>query len=396
MRLWPFRTAEIETKAATLADPDAELIEIFTGAAPGSIALSGIAALHVPAVAAAVRTISEAAATLDIIVERKDGDKWVADPEQPAAKLLHGDVNDWTSGFEFIRDLVGQALTSDAGGLAWVGRAEGRPVEIIHYRTGQISVKYEDTGEPRYTRNSTPIASADVIHLRGPFSKCPATLAREAIGTAREMERHAGNLFRKGARPAGVIQFPAGANVGAQMIARIKAAWKAAHEGSENAGATAVLYAGGVFQPLTFKSTDAQFLELRRFQIEEIARAFRVPLGLLYEMTRQTWSNMEQATREFLIFSLEPWLRALEACLSRALIAPADRATVRIRFDRDDLTRADLAVRAAAINSLRASEVLSADEGRDWLDLPPRADGKGNVYVNPNITTPAAPAKLAA
>jgi HK97 family phage portal protein len=148
-----------------------------------------------------------------------------------------------------------------------------------------------------------------------------------------------------------------------------------------------VLYNGGTFNPLTFSSVDAQFLEMRRFQIEEIARAFRVPLGLLYEMTRQTWSNMEQATREFLVFSLEPWLRALEACLARALIAPDDRGTVRIRFDRDDLTRASLTERATAINSLRASEVLSADEGRDWLDLPPRADGRGNTFENPNITT---------
>ena len=383
MRFWP--TRHIEKKAATLADPDPELFELFTGIPAGGIAVTASAALRVPAVSAAVRTISEAAATLDIMVERKDGEQWVADPDLPAAKLLLGDVNDWLAGFEFVRDLVAQALTNDAGGLAWVNRVEGKPVEIIHYRSGTITVDYAETGEPTYRRGGTAIPAGDVIHLRSTFDKCPVTLAAVAIGVASEMEKHAGNLFKKGARPGGVIQFPVGANLSKSILDRIKAGWRQAHEGGENSGKTAVLYNGGVFNPLTFKSTDAQFLELRRFQIEEIARAFRVPLGLLYEMTRQTWSNMEQATREFLIFSLEPWLRALEACLARALIAPEDRATTRIRFDRDDLTRASLTERATAINSLRASEVLSADEGRDWLDLPPRPDGKGNDYTNPNI-----------
>ncbi|MER9306778.1 phage portal protein [Mesorhizobium sp. M0496] len=398
MRLWPFRTSAIETKSATLAEPDAELFELFTGIPPGSLAVSAATALTVPAVSAAVRTISEAAATLDICVERKTDGKWAADDEHPAAMLLHGQVNDWTSGFEFIRDLTAQALTSDYGGLAWVGRAGGKSVEIIHYRPGTISVEYpDDTGEPKFRRGGTEIQSADIIHLRSPFSRCPLSLAREAIGAAKEMERHAGNLFKKGARPGGVIEFPVDAKIGSGAIARIKAAWTQAHEGSDNAGKTAVLFNGGKFNALTMLSTDAQFLELRKFQVLEIARAFRTPPHMLYELDRATWSNSEQMGREFLVYCLEPWLRALEGCLTRALIAPDDRATTRIRFDRDDLTRASLTERATAINSLRASEVLSADEGRSWIDLPPRADGKGGTYENPNITIkPAAPEKLAA
>jgi HK97 family phage portal protein len=397
--VWPFRSKpDIEIKAATLAEPDAELYETFTGLAPGSVGVTGSAALHVPAVSAAVRTIAEAAASLDIVVERKEGNKWTADEDHPAAKLLHrdGSVNDWTSSFEFVRDLVAQALTNDAGGLAWVGRGDGKPVEIVHYRTSTITVEYpDDTQEPKYRRGGNLIAPGDIIHLRGAFNKCPLTLASEAIGAAKTMEKYAANLFNKGAKPSGVIEIPG--NVGEPVITRLKAAWRKTHAGPANSGDTAVLFAGAKFSQMQLTSVDAQFLEMRKFQIEEVARAFRVPLGLLYEMTRQTWSNMESATREFLIFSLEGWLRALEACLSRALIDKDDRGTIRIRLDRDDLTRADLQVRATAINSLRASEVLSADEARDWLDLGPRADGKGNTYDNPNITiSPAKPPAKAA
>lgn len=395
MRFWPFRSAPTETKSATLAEPDAELFELFTGIAPGSLAVSAATALTVPAVSAAVRVISEASASLDVYVERRDGTRWTADDEHPVARLLHGSVNDWLSGFEFVRDLVAQALTSDAGGLAWVGRADGKPIEIIHYRPGTISVEYpEDTGEPVYRRGGFILPAADVIHLRSAFSRSPLSLAREAIGAAKEMEKHAGNLFKNGARPAGVIQIPGAIGEGA--LARLKAGWRAAQEGSDNGGRTAVLHNGATFNPLTLASTDAEFLANRKFQVLEIARAFRVPPQMLYELDRATWSNAEQMGREFLSYTLEPWLRALEAALTRALISPDDRAATRIRFDRDDLTRASLTERATAINSLRASEVLSADEGRDWLDLGPRPDGKGGEFANPNITVkPATPEKVA-
>jgi len=393
---WLRRSRPDIDQKSTLAAPDAELFEVFTGIAAGGATISSAGALTVPAVAAAIRCISEAAATLYVTVERRDGKAWTEDDEHPAGIFLRGEVNPWTSGFELIRDLTAQALCSDAGGLAWVNRVEGRPIEIVHYRPGSLTVEFPDiTMEPIYRLDGQVMRSADIIHLRGPFSRSPLSLARDAIGAAKEMERHAGGLFKNGARPGGVIEIAG--SIGDAALKRLKAGWRQAHEGGENSGRTAVLHNGAKFNALTLKSTDAQFLELRRFQIEEIARAFRVPLGLLYEMTRQTWSNMEQATREFLIFSLEPWLRALEACFNRALIPAEDRAVVRIRFDRDDLTRASLTERATAINSLRASEVLSADEGRDWLDLPPRADGKGGSYDNPNITVkPATSPKVPA
>lgn len=384
---------DLEEKGGTFADPDPELFALLVGIPLGSFAITNAAALTVPAVACAVRVISEACATLDVTVQRRDGTVWKDDPEHVAGKLLRGDVNDWLSGFEFIRDLAAQALTDDDGGIAWVGRGDGKPQEIIHFKPKTITVSYADTGEPTFKRGEKKLDARDIIHLRSPFTKSPLSLARDAIGAAKEMERHAGNLFRNGAKPGGTIEVPG--TMGDPAIARLKASWRAAHEGGANAGRTPVLFGGAKFSPMTLTSTDAEFLANRRFQIEEVARAFRVPLGLLYEMTRQTWSNMEQATREFLIFCLEPWLRALEAALGRALIAAEDRGTFRIHFDRDDLTRASLTERATAINSLRASEVLSADEGRDWLDLPPRTDGQGGSYVNPNINQKPAAAGAA-
>lgn len=384
MRFWPRKSTPIvETKASGTSVPEDWLLELFGASVAGSLAVSSALALTVPAVAAAVRVISEAAATLDIDVVRiaDDGTETVDNTHQVAA-LLRGDANPWTSGFELIRDLVSQALTSDAGGLAWVNRVNGRAVEVIRYDSGRISVQYDTggTGEPTYRLNGQALNAADVIHLRGPFSRCAVSLAADAIGVAQIMEAHAGKLFKNGAKPAGVIEFEKG--LSDEGLKKMRAAWRAAHEGADNAGKTAILWDGATFRPLTLNSTDAQFLELRTFQILEIARAFRVPPHMLFEMDRATWSNTESLGREFLTYTLEPWLRALEGALRRALFTAEERATYRVRFDRDDLTRADLQTRATAINSLVASRVLNPNEGRQWLDMAPYAGGE--VFANPN------------
>ncbi|MBN8999594.1 MAG: phage portal protein, partial [Rhizobiales bacterium] len=159
------------------------------------------------------------------------------------------------------------------------------------------------------------------------------------------------------------------------------AGWRTAHEGSDKAGKTAVLWDGSTWKQMTLSSVDAQFLELRKEQVVEIARAFRVPPSMLYEMGRATWANGEQAAKEWLA-SLELWILPLEAAMRRTLFNPDERADWRVRLDRDDFSAVDLTARATAISSLVSSRVLNPNEGRDWLDMPPRQGG--DEYANPN------------
>ncbi|MCO6178824.1 phage portal protein [Ciceribacter sp. RN22] len=391
MKLWPFsRSEKLETRDANVADEDGVLEALWSGAGAGAVAVSGASALRVPAVASAVRVISEAAACLPVrIMERAEDGTETEAVNHPIGILLRGDVNPWTAGHELIRDLVAAALIRDYGGMAFVNRIGDEVREIVRYQESTISVQYDSrTGEPAYRIEGTVRPAGEILHVRGPFDKSPVTLAAEAIGVAREMERHAGNLFRKGARPSGVIQFPDKASISPQAIKRMMESWRAAHEGSDNSGKTAALFSGGVFNAMTFKSTDAQFLELRKFQILEIARIFRVPPSMLFELDRATWSNSEQMGREFLTYTLEPWLRIIETSFSRALFTREERMRYRILLDRDDLTRADLTARATAISSLISAKVLNPNEARGWLDLA-RYDG-GDAYQNPHInpTTP--------
>ncbi|MBL8570951.1 MAG: phage portal protein [Phreatobacter sp.] len=380
------KAAPIEQKSG-LAAPEDWLLELFGVSAATSVGVSASTALTVPAVASAVRVISEAAASLSrIVVEIQADDSEKELPDHPLTVMLNGDVNEWTSGYEFIRDLVSEALTRDAGGFAWANRPRGDVMELIKYDVGRFTVDYdwEGTGEPTYRKDGLVVPRNDVIHLRGPFSKSPLTLAREAIGLAYLLEAYAGRLFKNGARPGGVVTFPNG--MGEEQLKKMRAGWKKVHEGADNAGSTALLWGGASFTQSQMTSVDAQFLEMRRFQILEIARAFRVPPSMLFDLERATWSNGEQQGKEFLTYCLEPWLQALEAALRRGLFHPDDRARYRVVFDRDDLTRADLTARATAINGLIASRTINPNEGRDWLGMKPRAGGE--EFANPNVTVP--------
>lgn len=386
MLRWFRKSAPVETKSG-LSAPEDWLLELFGVSAATSVGVTASTALTVPAVASAVRVISEAAASLPVsVVEvNRDGTETVL-PDHPIAIMLADHVNDWTSGYEFIRDLVAEALTRDSGGFGWCNRPRGDVREIIKYDPGNITVEYDQhgTGEPTYRLNGEVLRMADVIHLRGPFSKSPLTLAREAIGVAYLLEAHTGRLFKNGARPGGVIEVPKG--LGEEALKRMRAGWQAAHGGADKAGNTAILWDGATFKPHMMTSVDAQFIELRQFQITEIARAFRVPPSMLFQLDRATWNNTEQMGREYLLYCLEPWLRGLESALRRALFSVEDRPRYRIVFDRDDMSRADLVSRATAINTLVASQVISPNEARDWLEMKPREGG--DTYANPNITVP--------
>lgn len=377
MNLWPFTRK-------SLADPEDWLNSIFgisTTNASG-VAVSASSALRVPAVSAAIRTISEATATLDIkVVEIGANGVETPVPNHAVQSMLSGQANEWTDGFSLIRDLVIDALSHDTGGMAWVNWTNDKPAEIIRFPRGKIQVTYDQvTGEPAYRVGDTPTPSQNIIHLRPPFDRAPLTLAREAIGVAAVMETHAGRLFGTGAKPGGIIETEKA--VGEKGVISMLKGWKAAHEGSDNAGKTAVLWDGAKWRQMTLNSVDSQFQELRLFQIQEIARAFNIPAPMLGDLSRATWSNSEQKGREFLSYCLEPWLRALEGALRRALFMPEERQRYAIRFDRDDLTRADLTARATAISSLISSRTLNPNEARSWLGLGPR-DG-GEEYANPN------------
>ncbi len=264
--------------------------------------------------------------------------------------------NAWTGSVAFWRDLIADAVLT-GNGIAVVTRV-GREARELHRCPPETVTIDRDlrTFEPRYRvaladGQSRLYRVADVIHVRGlPTGdglrgRGLTTDAREAIGLALLLEQYASKLFSNGARPGGVLKHPG--RLGPDAVKQARQSWQSAH-GPGKSGGTAVLEEGMTWEPIVLKSTDAQFLELRRFAIAEIARAANVSPLLLGDLEKSTFSNAEIAAQNLLSFSLTPWIEQLEDELERVLLPAADRDSVAIDFDYSAFAVADLEKRTAA------------------------------------------------
>lgn len=251
---------------------------------------------------------------------------------------------------------------------------------------GSYSVLYDlATGEPTYrlSQGNRILPLDEVINPRvfgGPFGKSPLTLAREAVGLCLLMEQHAARLFARGGRPSGILRV--GGKLSPKATEDLRTAWQSAHGGSES-GKTAVLQDGTEWQQISLTSVDAQFLELRQFQILEIARAFRVSPHLLFELGRVTYANIESLGREFLVFCLQPIHRTWESALTRALLTPDERTQYAIEFREDDLTQGNIVDRATAYSSLISSRIINPNEARAWEGCLPTKAATNLVIQTP-------------
>jgi HK97 family phage portal protein len=163
----------------------------------------------------------------------------------------------------------------------------------------------------------------------------------------------------------------------------MKASWQAAHSG-QNSGGTAVIEEGGEFQALTLNSVDSQFLEMRKFAIEEIARHFRVPPVFLMDYGRATWSNAEAMGNQFLTFSLLPWILRWEGEIALKLFTAEERKTHFAEFLTDALLRADFDTRMDGWQKAIAARIVNPNEARAAENRPPYPGG--DKFENPNVT----------
>lgn len=375
-----FRT---DQKALTL--PDGDALAMF-GVMPttSGVSIGPGSAMRVPAVACAVGLISETIGSLP--VKLYDRESKTSLTTHPTYRLVHDEANEWTSAEELRRDLTFDALLHGAGHAQVIRLADGSPYELHRLEPGKVQRDQEPDGEP-FFRVSTDtgqvrLSYRDVLRVEAIGGVSPITLGREAIALALSFEAHIGGLFANGGRPSGVIRAQKILDVDAKK--KLAASWFNTHGGSR-AGGTAILDEGMDYLPLSTTLADAQFAENRLEQIREIARVFRVPPTMLFELSRGTWSNTEEMARQFLQVTLKPWLTAWSWAYARCLLTSEERREAYLEAVTDDLLTTDTAARATAYGQYRSMGALTANEVRAGLNLPPRAGG--DTLENPYTTT---------
>lgn len=351
-----------------------------------------------PPVAAGKRIRCETLATLSLKLYRRTDSASEEATDHPLYSLLKDRPNGWTSATEFIAQLENDTI--DHGhGYAFANRVNGKIIELIRLHPTSVAVRYDPiTCEPYYnvTVSAGPSRDygwRDILHVKSWNGRSAIRDAREAIGLAIALERHAAKILGNGARPSGVIK--AKTKLSDVAFNRLKNSWRGNHSG-ENAGGTAILEDGAEFEALTFSSVDLQFQEMRNFQILEIGRMLGIPPTLLYELGRATWANAEEMGQTFRSFTMLGRCKVWEGAISR-LLTEEEQKLYYPEFLTDSLVRADLAARFAAYAQACGGPWMSADEvraldnrapisGGDTLRPPANATG-----VTPNNTPPAKP-----
>lgn len=362
------------------------------------VTISPETALECTAVLACVRVLAESLASLPFSLYRRlpGGGKEIAD-EHHLHEVLAYQPNSWMTGFEF-RELMQSWLLLWGNAYAYIkGGRHGAVTELIPLHPSRMEVKRLTNGKLRYyyreaaspiqpTPDPTEYRQDEIFHLRwlssdGVTGFVPTTLSRDAIGLARATELHSGSYFGNGAMPGTYIETDQPHKP--EVLARFREQWDAAHSGPEKAYKTVVMPFGFHRKQVEIRNDTSQLLETRRYQVEEVARCYRVPPHLLGDLSNVRHSTVEQSAIDFVTFSLLPWCRRWEMACRRDLVV--DDKQYFAQFDVNALMAGDYAARSQFIREMANLGALDIDEIRAQIGYNPLPDGQGKkrfIQVN--------------
>ncbi len=395
--LMPWRRAaeaRSVTSTTTSANPAAWLINYFTQGSPASsgVRVTEETALRYTAVYRAVALLSEAVSTLPLLVYERTGDgSRRPAPEHPVQSLLHVPMVDTVRPGRLFRETLTAHVLLWGNAYAGIRTVAERPVALDILLPWQMRTDV-DGGRVTYlhsmsgggTERLTPLSVLHIpgLTINGLDGLSPIGLAREAVGLGLAAEAFGARFFGSGSHPGGVIEVPQ--ELSDPASARIAQSWSDAYSGLTNAHKVAVLEQGATWKQIGIPPEDAQFLETRKHQVEDIARLYGIPAHKLGALDRATHSNIEQQSIEFVVDTLQPWLSRWESELNLKLFDETDRGRYYVEHVIEGRLRGDSAARGAFYGALWNVGGISVNEIRRLENMNP-IDGGDQHFVPLNM-----------
>ena len=373
----------------------------YMGGSSSGKAVTERSAMQMTAVYACVRILSEAIAGLPLHMYRyrEDGGKEKA-IDHPLYLLLHDEPNPEMSSFVFRETLMTHLLLWGNAYAQIIRNGKGEVVALYPLMPNKMTVSRDDKGQLYYTyqksqdelpkdnNNTVILKPRDVLHIPGLgfdglVGYSPIAMAKNAIGLAIATEEYGAKFFANGAAPSGVLEHPGTI----KDPSRVREAWQSQFGGSSNSGKVAVLEEGMKYTPISISPEQAQFLETRKFQINEIARIFRVPPHMVGDLEKSSFSNIEQQSLEFVKYTLDPWVIRWEQSIQRTLLNPKEKKTYFVKFNVEGLLRGDYQSRMNGYATARQNGWMCANDIRELenLDRIPAEEGGDLFLVNGNM-----------
>jgi HK97 family phage portal protein len=350
----------------------------------------------------AVSTISNDIGRLPCnLYETTPEDERIKAVRHPAYRLARKRPNPFMSSKTFRSVLTKNALLT-GNGLAWIERdGRGAPLEMYPLQTDNVRIHIVEN-EPVYlvrfrdNDQAVPISYRDIFHIKnvtsnGYWGLDVVSYARNSIGLGLATEKHGNRFFKNNAKPSVVLESEQ--NINKETADQLLASWNAAHAGAGNAYKTAILSGGMSAKVMSIANDNAQWLQSRQFQRQEIASWFLLPANKLNDTASVSYSSVEAYNKSYLDQTLMNWLITWEEEYNDKLLTPRQRENENyyFEFNTAGLLRADLLQRYQAYQVGISSEFLSPNEVRRFENLPRRVDDGGDNYQNPNTKSGSTP-----
>ena len=357
--------------------------------------------MQMTAVYSCVRILAEAVAGLPLhMYKYKDSGGKEKALGNPLYFLLHDEPNPEMTSFVFRETLMTHLLLWGNAYAQIIRNGKSEVVALYPLMPNRMTVDRDLHGRLYYQyyrgpdeahlnkENVVILQPRDVLHIPGLgfdgiIGYSPIAMAKNAVGMAIACEEYGAKFFANGASPGGVLEHPGIV----KDPERVRESWNSVYQGSGNSHKIAVLEEGMKYTPIGISPEQAQFLETRKFQINEIARIFRVPPHMVGDLEKSSFSNIEQQSLEFVKYTLEPWLVRWEQSMIRSLLTTEAKKNYFIKFNVDGLLRGDYQSRMSGYAVARQNGWMSANDIRELenLDQIPEEEG-GNLYlVNGNM-----------
>ena len=358
-------------------------------------------AMQTTAVYSCVRILSEAIASLPVHLYQYTDTGKERVYNHPLYYLLHDEPNPEMTSFVFRETLMSHLLIWGNAYAQIIRNGAGRVLGLYPLLPDKVEVDRDDKGELYYIYNrysdENPnfedygrvyLPQEDVLHIPGLgfdglVGYSPIAMAKNAVGMTLACEEYGAGFFENGATPGGVLEHPGVL----KDPAKVRESWHAVYGGSKNAGKVAVLEEGMKYQQIGIPPEEAQFLETRKFQVNEIARLYRIPPHMVGDLDKSSFSNIEQQSLEFVKYTLDPWVIRWEQSLQKALLLPQEKKEYFVKLNVDGLLRGDYQSRMTGYSVGRQNGWLSTNDIREMENMNPiPAEEGGDLYlVNGNL-----------
>lgn len=372
----------------------------FLGASTSGKRVNERSAMQMTAVYSCVRILSEAVASLPLHVYRLTDTGSEKATTHPLYTVLHDEPNPEMTSFVFRETLMTHLLLWGNAYAQIIRNGKGEVVMLYPLMPDRMTVDRDENGKLYYEymvsqddagsqkSGTVRLSPSEVLHVPGLgfdglVGYSPIAMAKNAIGLAIATEEYGSKFFANGAAPSGVLEHPGVL----KDPNKLRESWTKTFGGSQNANKIAVLEEGVKYTPISISPNEAQFLETRKFQIDEIARIFRVPPHMIGDLEKSSFNNIEQQSLEFVKYTLDPWVSRWEQSIVRTLFSPEEKKQYYVKFNVDGLLRGDYESRMRGYATARQNGWMSANDIRELenLDQIPDEDG-GNLYlINGNM-----------